>query len=162
MNTSALVLYTDGACLGNPGPGGWAALILGTGAERAVWGADPATTNQRMELRAVLEGLRALEGPSTVTVCSDSTYVINGFREQWHVGWVRRNWRNSKGQPVANRELWEAVIAQAARHAVTWTWVRGHAGDPLNERADALATRAAREQSAGSSSGLRTTPVAGT
>lgn len=137
------MVYTDGACHGNPGPGGWAWAVVG-----GDWacGADPDTTNQRMELRAVLEALSALEGP--VEVVSDSTYVVNCFRDRWYVGWKRRGWRNSKREPVANRELWEPLIELylKRRSEISFRWVKGHSGDEWNDIADELATRAATEQ----------------
>jgi ribonuclease HI len=137
------VVYTDGSCLGNPGPGGWA----WAGPDGA-WasGCEPRTTNQRMEITAVLEALRALPGP--LLVVSDSTYVVNCFRDRWWAGWQRRGWRNASGQPVANRDLWEPLLALVldGQRAVRFAWVRGHAGDPMNERVDALATEAAAEQ----------------
>ena len=128
MEPSIATLYTDGACLGNPGPGGWAALILDGGTERALWGCDPATTNQRMELQAALEGLRAIGGTQGVAVCSDSAYLVNAFLQGWPDRWQRNGWRNAKGEHVANRALWEELIEQAACHRVTWRKVAGHAG----------------------------------
>ncbi|MEO6121964.1 MAG: ribonuclease H [Acidimicrobiales bacterium] len=133
-------VYTDGACLGNPGPGGWAWAVPG-GAFAS--GADAATTNQRMELRAALEAVGSLEGP--VEVVSDSTYVVNCFRDRWWEGWLERGWRNKARQPVANRDLWEplidAVRADAGR--VRFRWVKGHSGDPMNDLVDRLAVEAA-------------------
>lgn len=142
-------MYTDGACIGNPGPGGWAwAVPAGSFAS----GADPRTTNQRMEVTAVLEALSALPGP--VSVVSDSIYVVNCFRQRWWEGWIARGWRNSKGQPVANRDLWEPLVRLVRTrrqeggglHAVTFTWVKGHSNDPMNELVDQLALEAARTQ----------------
>ena len=143
-----VTIYTDGACSGNPGPGGWAAIIIDGGRERELFGGEPSTTNQRMELRAAVEGLRALEGHRAVDLYSDSAYVVNCFRDKWHVRWSRNGWRNAQNKPVGNRDLWEALIAQTQRHEVTWHKVAGHRGDPLNERADRLA-RAAIEQASG-------------
>jgi ribonuclease HI len=137
------VVYTDGSCLGNPGPGGWAWAVEGGPHES---GGEPRTTNQRMEVTAVVRALRALTGP--VHVVSDSTYVVNCFRQRWWEGWLRRGWRNSQGKPVANRDLWEALFALAldADRPVTFGWVRGHSGDPMNELVDELATTAAAGQ----------------
>ncbi len=137
-----ITLYTDGACLGNPGPGGWAAIIIEGGNERELSGAAPASTNQRMELTAVLEGLRALPGRRRVAVHSDSAYVINCFRERWYERWRRNGWRNAQKKPVENRDLWEALLGEAERHDVRWHKVAGHSGDPLNDRADRLANAA--------------------
>ena len=138
----SVIIYTDGACLGNPGPGGWAALVIEGGRERELSGAEPASTNQRMELTAAIEGLRALASPRRVNLYSDSAYVVNCFRDGWYKTWMRNGWRNAQRKPVENRDLWEALIALAERHRVTWHKVRGHSGDPLNERADQLARRA--------------------
>lgn len=140
------VVYTDGACSGNPGPGGWAWAIPG-GAFAS--GAAAQTTNQRMELTAVLEALRALDGP--VEVVSDSTYVVNCFRDRWWEGWLARGWQNSQKKPVANRDLWEPLVElYRARvgtpDAVTFRWVKGHSGDPMNDLVDRLAVEAALEQ----------------
>lgn len=139
----ALVVYTDGACSGNPGPGGWAwAIPQG----RDGRGSQAHTTNQRMEILAVLEALREL-GPThagPIVIVSDSTYVVNCFRDSWWVGWLARGWKNSAKQPVANRDLWEPLIDLVrARGNVRFRWVRGHSGDPMNDRVDALAVAAA-------------------
>ncbi|MGC1511686.1 MAG: ribonuclease H [Acidimicrobiales bacterium] len=143
------IVHTDGACLGNPGPGGWAWAM---GEERWASGAGGHTTNQRMELAAVLEALRSIEG--RVEIVSDSTYVVNCFRDRWWEGWLRRGWTNSKKEPVANRDLWEPLIDLVRTRAdVTFTWVKGHSGDPMNERVDRLALEAARTQQ-GAGSGL--------
>ena len=139
-----LTVYTDGACRGNPGPGGWAwAVPEGPYAS----GADPATTNQRMEIMAALEALRTLvdDGPADILVVSDSTYVVNCFKDRWWQGWQRRGWRNSQNKPVANQDLWEPLIelAVASDTRVTFRWVKGHSGDRWNDRVDELATLAA-------------------
>ena len=135
-------MYTDGACLGNPGPGGWAWIVPGG---PYASGAARRTTNQRMEITAVLEALRALDGP--LDVVSDSTYVVNCFRDRWWEGWIRRGWKTSARKPVANRDLWEPLIElYRARRDVTFRWVRGHSGDPANDLADELAVNAARTQ----------------
>ena len=143
-----VTLYTDGAARGNPdGPGGYGAVLQfidknGTLHEKELSAGYVRTTNNRMELTAVIEGLNALTRPCEVTVHSDSQYVIKGFTE-WLPGWRRRGWRNSTGKPVENQELWEALHTAVHRHPkVSWVWVRGHAGHPENERADALAVAA--------------------
>ncbi len=131
-------VYTDGACRGNPGPGGWAWAIDAT---RSDAGGAAHTTNQRMEIMAVLEALRAVDGP--VEINSDSTYVVNCFRDRWHEGWLRRGWKNSQRQPVANRDLWEPLIDLVLSRAdVTFRWVKGHSGDPMNDLVDRLAVAA--------------------
>jgi ribonuclease HI len=136
-------IWTDGGCKPNPGPGGWAALLRFRQTERALSGAEAATTNNRMELTAAAAALEALTRPCKVVVHTDSEYVRNGIM-RWHTGWIRRNWRTAAGDPVANMDLWRRLLAAAATHQVEWRWVRGHAGDEMNERADRLAT-AARE-----------------
>ncbi len=134
--------YTDGACSGNPGPGGWAWAIPGG---RYASGSSEATTNQRMEVTAALEAVRAIEGP--LRIVSDSTYVVNCFRDRWWEGWLRRDWKNSKKEPVANRDLWEPLIELVRRRGdVTFAWVKGHSGDPMNDLVDRLAVEAAMGQ----------------
>ena len=137
------VVYTDGSCLGNPGPGGWAWAVDGGASDS---GGEPHTTNQRMEMTAVLRALEALPGP--VHVISDSTYVVNCFRNRWWVGWKRRGWRNAQGKPVANQDLWHVLLDLALdpSRPVTFEWVKGHSGDRMNEVVDLLATRAAALQ----------------
>lgn len=139
----ATTAYTDGACLGNPGPGGWAWAVPG-GAFAS--GFDPATTNQRMEVRAALEAVCTIEGG--LVVVSDSTYVVNCFRDRWWEGWLARGWRNSAKQPVANRDLWEPLIVavRAEPDRVSFRWVKGHSGDVMNDVVDRLAVEAARTQ----------------
>jgi ribonuclease HI len=139
----ATTVYTDGACLGNPGPGGWAWAIPGG---RFASGAEPLTTNQRMEITAVLEALRAVEAP--VDVVSDSTYVVNCFRQRWWATWIRKGWRNARGQPVANQDLWKPLVelVRSEEGAVTFRWVKGHSNDPYNDFVDGLAVEAARSQ----------------
>jgi ribonuclease HI len=134
-----ITLYTDGACSGNPGPGGWAAIIIDGDQERIVSGAEPRTTNQRMELMAAIEGLAAIAEGRRVRLHSDSAYVVNGFRERWWERWEKNGWKNAQKQPVVNRDLWERLIAESRRHDVVWHKVAGHADDPLNNRVDALA-----------------------
>jgi ribonuclease HI len=137
------VVYTDGACSGNPGPGGWAWAVAPTGEPNAK-GAEPTTTNQRMELLAVLSALQELgTTPGPIEVVSDSQYVVKCFNESWWEGWLRRGWKNSQRQPVANRDLWEPLIALVReRGDITFRWVRGHNGDPMNDLVDALAVSA--------------------
>lgn len=137
----AVEVWTDGGCKPNPGPGGWAAILRYGEAERELSGADPATTNNRMELTAAIHALEALKRPSRVVLHTDSEYVRNGI-SRWINGWVRNNWRNAARDPVANMELWQRLLAAAKPHQVEWKWVRGHAGDAMNERADRLATAA--------------------
>jgi ribonuclease HI len=140
--TPSTTVFTDGACLGNPGPGGWAWAVPG-GAYAS--GAAARTTNQRMEITAVLEALRAL--PGRLLVVSDSTYVVNCFRDRWWEGWLKRGWVNSARKPVANRDLWEPLVElYRARGDVDFRWVKGHSGDVWNDRVDQLAVAAARSQ----------------
>ena len=134
-------IYTDGACSGNPGPGGWGALLRADGKEKELSGYDPATTNNRMELLAVIEALRALKRPVAARVHTDSQYVQKGISE-WIHGWKRRGWLTADRKPVKNADLWQALDAAAMGHKIEWLWVRGHAGHAENERVDALARRA--------------------
>jgi ribonuclease HI len=141
-----IVVYTDGACLGNPGPGGWGWAVAVPGGAYAS-GAEGHTTNQRMEITAALEALRSLtpDAPDGIEVVSDSTYVVKCFTDGWWKGWQRRNWKNSQNKPVANRDLWEPLLelGLASETPVTWRWVKGHSGDTWNDRVDELATQAA-------------------
>lgn len=143
-------LWTDGSCSGNPGPGGWAAVLVACRAEGTIAkqlelsGGEPATTNNRMELQAVIEGLRALRRPSAVSVHTDSSYVMDAITRRWYEGWKERGWTTAAKQPVKNRELWEDLLALLELHAVTWKKVKGHAGVALNERCDELAVAACR------------------
>lgn len=139
-----VVLFTDGACRGNPGPGGWGALLSFGEHERELYGAEAATTNNRMELMAAIEGLAALKEPCEVALTTDSTYVMKGITE-WLAGWKRKGWKTAARKPVANADLWQRLDEQNQRHHVTWSWVKGHSGHPGNERADALANRAIDE-----------------
>ncbi len=134
-------IWTDGGCKPNPGPGGWGAVLRYRGRERELSGAEPATTNNRMELTAAAAALEALSRPCEVVLRTDSEYVRNGIT-QWHARWVRRNWRTAAGVPVANVDLWRRLLDATERHQVHWKWVRGHAGDLMNERAHELATAA--------------------
>jgi ribonuclease HI len=138
--TDVVRIYTDGACKGNPGPGGWGALLRSGEHERELFGGERETTNNRMELTAVIRALEALKRASRVEVYTDSEYVKNGITE-WLPNWKRRGWKTADRKPVKNVDLWQALEAAAARHQVHWHWVRGHAGHAENERADALANR---------------------
>ena len=140
--SSTVELYTDGACLGNPGPGGWAALLRFNGTEKELSGCDPDTTNNRMEMQAVIEGLKALSRPSTVTVYTDSQYVQKGITE-WINAWKARGWKTAAKKPVKNVDLWLELEETQERHSVTWQWVKGHACHPENERVDDLARQEA-------------------
>jgi ribonuclease HI len=138
---STTVVYTDGACSGNPGRGGWAWAVRGG---RFASGASERTTNQRMEISAVLEAVRALDGP--LEVVSDSTYVVNCFRDRWWQAWLGRGWINSQRQPVANRDLWEPLVEIVQVRDIAFRWVKGHSGDPMNDLVDQLAVEAGRTQ----------------
>ncbi|HJV85815.1 MAG TPA: ribonuclease HI [Noviherbaspirillum sp.] len=131
-------IYTDGACKGNPGPGGWGALLIAGGHKKEMFGGDPKTTNNRMELQAVIEALTALKRPCEVIVHTDSQYVQKGISE-WIHGWKARGWKTASKEPVKNVDLWQALDAAQAIHTIQWRWVKGHAGHDGNERADALA-----------------------
>ncbi len=147
MSDQQRTVYTDGACLGNPGPGGWAWAV-----PRGRWrsGSEPSTTNQRMELTAALDAARSLDGP--LEVVSDSTYVVNCFKQGWWVKWVANGWRGANRQPVANRDLWEPLVELYRREPgrLRFRWVKGHASDPFNDLVDRLAVRAAATQKGGS------------
>ncbi len=133
-------IYTDGACSGNPGPGGWGAILRHKGTEKELFGGERDTTNNRMEMMAVIEALRALKRPVAVRVHTDSQYVQKGITE-WIHGWKKRGWKTAAKAPVKNEDLWRALDALAAQHKIEWHWVKGHAGHAENERADALARR---------------------
>ncbi len=133
-------IYTDGACKGNPGPGGWGALLICGDKQRELFGGDVETTNNRMELTAVIEALKALKRPCEVRLYTDSGYVKNGI-ESWIHGWKNNGWKTANKKPVKNIELWQTLDEQTARHTIEWHWVKGHAGNPGNECADALANR---------------------
>lgn len=136
-------VFTDGACSGNPGPGGWGAILRAKGSEKELSGAEAETTNNRMELMAVIAAMEALKRPCAVTITTDSQYVMKGMTE-WLDGWKRKNWRTANKKPVKNVDLWQRLDAAIQSHQVDWQWVRGHDGHPENERADQLAV-AARE-----------------
>jgi ribonuclease HI len=133
-------IYTDGACRGNPGPGGWGALLRSGGREKEIWGSDPATTNNRMELTAAIRALETLTAPCRVQLYTDSEYVRKGITV-WMADWKRRDWRTADRKPVKNVDLWMRLDELAAQHQVNWHWVRGHSGHADNERADELANR---------------------
>lgn len=142
MSRKQVEVHTDGACLGNPGPGGWGALLRHAGRERELAGGELGTTNNRMELMAAISALEALKEPCDVALYTDSQYVQKGIAE-WLPNWIRRGWKTAGGDPVKNQDLWQRLHAAAQRHHVRWHWVKGHAGHPENERADALARDAA-------------------
>lgn len=139
-------IYTDGACRGNPGPGGWGALLRYRDKEIELCGGDPATTNNRMELLAAIRGLEVLKHPCLVTITTDSTYVLKGITE-WLPNWLRKGWKTADNKPVKNADLWQALVAAQNHHQVEWQWIKGHAGHPENERADRLANRGIDELS---------------
>jgi ribonuclease HI len=141
--TEPVMIWTDGGCEPNPGPGGWGAVLVFRGRERELSGAEPATTNNRMELTAAACALEALTRPCRVVLHTDSEYVRNGIT-RWSTGWVRKNWRTAGGDPVKNMDLWRRLLDAAKPHQVEWLWVRGHSGNPMNERVDVLATEARR------------------
>ena len=137
---SEIIIYTDGACKGNPGPGGWGVLLRSGAHEKTLHGGAVQTTNNRMELMAAIVALETLRRPSKVVLHTDSQYVLKGMTE-WLPGWKRRGWTTADKKPVKNVDLWRRLDSAAARHALRWVWVRGHTGDPGNERADALANQ---------------------
>ena len=136
--TPKVVIYTDGACSGYPGPGGWGAILMSGPHEREICGGDPATTNNRMEMMAAIQALETLNKPCQVEIHTDSQYLRQGITE-WLAGWKKRGWKTAAKEPVKNADLWQRLDLARARHEVSWHWVKGHAGHPLNERADALA-----------------------
>ena len=140
MTEKTVFLFTDGACKGNPGVGGWGAILRYGDAERELFGGEAYTTNNRMELQAVIAGLSALKRSCRVEICTDSQYVKNGM-ESWLANWKKNHWQNSQKKAVKNQDLWQKLDELVAQHRVSWTWVKGHAGHPDNERADALANR---------------------
>ena len=141
---STVEIFTDGACRGNPGPGGWGALLRSGDNEREVWGGEVETTNNRMELTAAIEALKTLRQSCKVNLTTDSVYVRDGITK-WLANWEKNGWRTAGKKPVKNKELWLALSAEVARHDVKWFWVKGHSGHPENERADQLANRAIDE-----------------
>ena len=142
MTDDVVEIYSDGACRGNPGPGGWGALLRAKGVEKELWGGEAQTTNNRMELTAVIRALDALKRPSKVRLYTDSLYVMKGISE-WISSWKRRGWRTADKKAVKNEDLWRELDRAASRHEIEWHWVRGHAGHPENERCDQLAVSSA-------------------
>ena len=136
-------IFTDGACSGNPGPGGWGALLRCRGVEKELSGGEKETTNNRMELMAPIVGLEALNRPCEVELYSDSKYLVDAFNQNWIDGWIRKGWKRGKNEPVKNPDLWKRLLKAKEDHNVTFVWVKGHNGHPLNERCDELATTAA-------------------
>ncbi len=145
---SRIEIFTDGACSGNPGPGGWGAILRQGSHEKELSGGDPATTNNRMELTAAIEALRALKKPSSVVIHTDSRYVMDGA-SKWLPGWRARGWKTADKKPVKNEDLWRALDDEMRPHEITWIWVEGHSGHPENERADQLARAAIPKRSSG-------------
>jgi len=141
---STVILYTDGACSGNPGPGGWGALLIYNGIEKEMSGGEPHTTNNRMEMQAVIKGLNALTRPCHVKIHSDSALIINAFTKGWIDNWLKKGWKKADKKPVENRELWQQMIKAAEPHTVEWIKVKGHSTDVLNNRVDALAVEASK------------------
>lgn len=137
-----VTIYTDGACSGNPGPGGWGAVLIYGNVTKEISGGEKVTTNNKMELTAPIEALKLLKEPCKVKLYSDSAYLINCFKEKWHAGWERNGWVNSKKEPVANKELWQELLSLSRIHEIEWLKVKGHAGDQWNERCDELARAA--------------------
>jgi ribonuclease HI len=146
--SSRVTLITDGACLGNPGPGGWAAILRNGTTEKMISGGEAETTNNRMEMTAVIQGLSALKRRCQVLVITDSKYVMDAFEKKWIEGWLKRSWKTSSGDPVKNQDLWEILIEGVESHDVSWQWVRGHTGHVDNERVDSEAQAMARKASA--------------
>lgn len=142
--TSPVIIYTDGACKHNPGPGGWGAILTAGEHVREIWGGAPDTTNNRMELTAAIEALKLLKKASDVRLFTDSVYVRSGITS-WMSGWKKRGWKTASRKPVKNQDLWQVLDIEAAKHTIDWRWVKGHSGDPGNERADELANRGVDE-----------------
>jgi ribonuclease HI len=148
VDSNKVIAYTDGACRGNPGPGGWGVLLSWNGSKRELHGGEVETTNNRMEMRAAIEALAALKRPCRIDIHTDSEYLRKGITE-WLSAWKARGWRTAGRKPVKNRDLWERLDSLSQRHDVRWHWVKGHSGNPGNERADALANRGIDEMVAG-------------
>jgi ribonuclease HI len=142
--TDVVELFTDGACSGNPGPGGWGCILRYKGTEKELCGGEPATTNNRMEMMAVIQGILALKRPCTIAVYTDSQYVQKGITE-WIWGWKKRDWKTADNKPVKNADLWQLLDAEVKKHKISWHWVKGHAGHVENERADELARKGLKE-----------------
>ncbi len=144
MTADIVELFTDGACSGNPGPGGWGCILRYKGTEKELCGGEPATTNNRMEMMAVIQGISALKRPCTIAVYTDSQYVQKGITE-WIWGWKKRDWKTADNKPVKNADLWQLLDTEVRKHKVSWHWVKGHAGHVENERADELARKGLKE-----------------
>ncbi len=144
LKTAPVEIFTDGSCLGNPGPGGYAAILKFAEKEKVISGYVAHTTNNRMELTAVVEALRLLNRPCTVKVVTDSNYVVKGMT-QWIHGWIKKNWQNARKQPVLNKDLWKQLLALTRTHSIEWKWIKGHDGHPQNERCDTIAKDAIKE-----------------
>lgn len=147
-------IYTDGACKGNPGRGGWGTVLVYGTAEKELSGGELLTTNNRMELMAVISGLEALKVPCEITLTSDSRYVIDSITKHWVDGWQKKHWMRSANDPVPNTDLWQRLLRAAEPHTITWVWVRGHNGHPYNERCDALAVAAAQRAGEDAAGGM--------
>ena len=144
--TNKIKIYTDGSCLGNPGPGGWCCVLIASTKIRSLCGSSPHTTNNQMELRAIIEALKVLSKPSDVIIYTDSLYVKNAFDLDWLKGWQKNGWRNAQNAPVKNKELWKELLDVSRRHGLEWKWVKGHSGDKWNEHCDEHAKRCAMRQ----------------
>ena len=155
--SGAVIIYTDGGCKGNPGPGGWGVLMMYNGRERELWGGEPHTTNNRMELMAAIAALEALKRPCRVELYTNSQYLRNGITT-WIGGWKARGWKTAQNDPVKNVDLWQRLDEAQRRHKVSWHWVRGHSGHPENERVDGLAQRGIAEQEAAAKEGRNGKP----
>lgn len=142
---SKVEIYTDGACKGNPGPGGWGAILVWKGVEKTLSGGEANTTNNRMELLGVINALEALKRPCEITLTTDSRYVVDGLEKGWAESWRKKGWKKSDGKPALNTDLWERLLSLVAIHKMTYVWVKGHAGHPYNERCDALAVKEAEK-----------------
>lgn len=140
-----VILYTDGACSGNPGPGGWGALLIWNGTEKELSGGEPNTTNNRMEMMAIIEGLRALKEKCHVKIHSDSALIINAFNQHWITNWQKRGWRKSNKKPVENQDLWKEMLRVMSPHKVDWIKVKGHSTNELNNRVDRIAVAASQK-----------------
>lgn len=136
-------IFTDGSCKFNPGPGGWGAILRWNGHEKTLSGGEKSTTNNRMELTAAIEALSALKEPCSVTLCSDSKYLIDGLEKGWAASWKKRGWKKSNRSPALNSDLWEKLLELESRHEITYKWIKGHAGHPFNERCDEMAQKEA-------------------
>jgi ribonuclease HI len=141
----AVIVYTDGACSGNPGPGGWGALLIWKGKKKELTGGEPNSTNNRMEMRAVIEALKALKRPCHVKIHSDSALIVNAFKQGWIENWIKRGWKKANKKPVENQDLWKEMLQAMDNHKVSWIKVKGHADNELNNRVDRLAVEASKK-----------------